>query len=79
MRKFRTDYHEARDAAQAMSNKLKMLVRLRGVTEFGRKGFIFNLVPRYNKQFGRDLEGELVQPDKWEDAEPLLCGVKGAV
>ena len=58
-----TDYHEARAAAQEYANRLRMLVRLRRVTEFGRAGYRFNLVPSAGKQFGRDLEGELISPE----------------
>ncbi len=64
MRKFRTEYHEARTAAQQTSNELKMLVRLRRVTEYGQPGYVFNLVPCLDRQFGRDLEGELFTPEE---------------
>lgn len=58
---FYTDYHECHSAAQTHANELNVLVRLRRVTEYGKKGFRFNLVPTI-KQFGEDLKGELVTP-----------------
>ena len=66
MNKLYYNYTEARDAAQKLSNKLGQLIRLRSVREYGGgpKGFTFNLVPRADKQFGRDLEGELITPEE---------------
>lgn len=60
--RFYSDYHEARDAAEQLANKLGMNLRLRNVREYGRKGYVINLIPSLNKCFGRDLEGELVEP-----------------
>lgn len=67
------DYNEARDKAQAYADQYKCLVRLRGVSEFGQRGYRFNMVPRTEKQFGRDLEGELVMPSDWAVASKLGC------
>lgn len=55
-------YSEARKAAQEYATRLGQLVRLRRVKEYGRWVFRFNLVPRLDRQFGRDLEGELIEP-----------------
>ena len=56
------DYHKAKLAAQKKANDLQMLVRIRAVVEFGKHGYVFNLAPSLEKQFGRDLEGELIRP-----------------
>ncbi len=58
------DYGEARQAAEKLATETGQLVRLRAVKEFGRRGYCWNLVPRTDRQFGRDLEGELIEPLK---------------
>lgn len=65
------DYHQAAEKAQALANSSGLLLRLRKVREFGRPGFVFNFVPSDTGQhFGRDLEGELVRPDRLVEPDP---------
>ena len=59
---FYTDYEEARRDAQSRADDTGLLLRLRRVDEYGRDGYVFNFVPARDRQFGRDLEGELIEP-----------------
>jgi len=67
--KFETDYRVAQDEAQAKSDETGLLIRLRRTTEYGRTGYVWHFVPRVDKQFGRDLEGELVVPSSLAAAQ----------
>ena len=64
---FYTDYKQARSYAQAEANQMggRVLIRLRNVTEYGRKGCVYNYVPaKVDDHFGRDMEGELVLSER---------------
>lgn len=73
------NYHEVRRQAQRAADDYQMLVRLRKVCWFNKRGFVFNLVPRLDQQFGRDLEGELIRPriTLWRDSEGALRIARG--
>lgn len=66
------DYGEAQAHARATARRLRLHVRLKAVTEFGRKGYRVRLVPRPDQQFGRDREGEHYGPDGLSAPEPPL-------
>lgn len=62
-------YEVARADAQRLAD-LGGLRRLRRDSLYG--GWVHVGVPALCFQFGADLEGELIQPDRWELAKPLL-------
>lgn len=57
-----TTYSEAKKEAQDNANKMGVYYRIR--KEY-LGGYHAKMVPWPRNQYGSDLEGELVQPDKW--------------
>lgn len=57
------DYDSCKTDAKKDVEILNRPVRLRRVVEFGKEGFVYNLVPKDEaKHFGEDLKGELIRP-----------------
>lgn len=63
MSRFFTDYDEAQREARDLANRTRHLVRLKATKEYNQRGYTVRLVPRREKQFGCDLEGELIEPE----------------
>ena len=59
---FNTDYEIARKKAQSLADTTRLLLRLKKVGGPLEQGYRWGFVPSEDKQFGRDLEGELIRP-----------------
>lgn len=60
-------YAEIRAQAQADANRLRRLYRL-WKNPYASGGYSVSAVPWLCCQFGSDRVGELIEPEKWEDA-----------
>jgi len=61
--RFEKDYDKALERAQKEANDTGLLLRLR-VSKALEKGYTWGFVPAKERQFGRDLDGELIYPTK---------------